>query len=363
MLQFKPIFLVSLLLVAVLVFLSGCSQFKDLKPGTVKQVSELPKAAVVDREVVMIPNATLGPVIPKPYCIGSYDILTINMNGVSDLSVGGDDSGKSSVGRGKKAAGATVDASGVIYLPQIGALKVAGLTVSQAQDAVRVAYLKYYKNPWVVIDIVEHRSKPIYLLGQFKNPGVYYMDRPMTVIEGIALGSGFDSTADLSGARITRRNGVVPIDLNSILSKGLLDSGRQHWLEAGDTIYIPDTRNQQVFVFGSVKKPGPVPIPPSGINLSQAIASAELADLGYDFKHVRIIRSVSATQGELLVVDFERILRGDALPITLKAGDVVYVPRSNVGDWNTAIAEMLPSLQAISTLLQPFVNIKYLTNN
>jgi polysaccharide export outer membrane protein len=76
--------------------------------------------------------------------------------------------------------------------------------------------------------------------------------------------------------------------------------------------------------------------------------------------YVRIIRSYSATRGELMVVDFEKIMRGDALPLALRNGDIVYVPKSHLGDWNDAINEILPSLQAISAILQPFVQIKYL---
>jgi polysaccharide export outer membrane protein len=109
-----------------------------------------------------------------------------------------------------------------------------------------------------------------------------------------------------------------------------------------------------------VKKPGPVPMLQGGLNLAQAIGSAELRDTGYDFKHVRIIRSLSTTRGELLVIDFDKILRGEALPLPLMAGDIIYVPRSNLGAWNDAINEILPTLQAISAVLQPFVQIEYL---
>ena len=41
----------------------------------------------------------------------------------------------------------------------------------------------------------------------------------------------------------------------------------------------------------------------------------------------------------------------------------IYVPRSRVGNWNEAIEELLPSLQVISALLSPFVQIEYLRNN
>ena len=33
------------------------------------------------------------------------------------------------------------------------------------------------------------------------------------------------------------------------------------------------------------------------------------------------------------------------------------------GTWNDALAELLPTLQAISAALQPFVSIKYLSDN
>ncbi len=125
-------------------------------------------------------------------------------------------------------------------------------------------------------------------------------------------------------------------------------------------VEIAEYRNRQVFVFGAVKKPGPVTIFPGGMNLAQAIATAELRDMGYDFRHIRIIRSLTPTQGELIVVDFDPVLRGKTVPIQLQEGDIVYVPKSSGGNWNEVIAEILPSLQAVSYMLQPFVNIKYL---
>ncbi len=63
-----------------------------------------------------------------------------------------------------------------------------------------------------------------------------------------------------------------------------------------------------------------------------------------------------------MVVDFDKILRGDAMPFPLQQGDIIYVPKSGLGTWNDAINEILPSLQAFSALLQPFVSIKYLSD-
>ncbi len=145
--------------------------------------------------------------------------------------------------------------------------------------------------------------------------------------------------------------------------KKIREAARQYLKDPWVVAEILEYRAKQVFVFGAVKKPGPVPMMPAGLSLAQAIATAELRDAGHDFRHVRIIRSLSATRGELIVVDFDGILRGDALPFPLKDGDIVYVPKNAFGTWNDAISEMLPSLQLVSSVLQPFVQIKYLRNS
>lgn len=334
--------------------ITGCAGYVDLPAGTVKPISGWLESAVVEKQGVSVPELPVEPPPSKDYVIGPNDVLYINIEGRPEFMVTGTSSNS-------KIQGSRVDGNGTIQLPIAGAVHVAGLTVSGAQARIRQVLLTYLKDPWVVVEIAEYKSQPLYLLGQFRAPGTVYMDRPLTLAQGIALGNGFDITADLRGARLNRGNRTLPVDIYELLVNGNLKQNA--WLQPGDTIFIPDNRNSQVFIFGAVKKPGPVTMLQGGLNLAQAIGSAELRDTGYDFKHIRIIRSLSATQGELIVVDFDRILRGEAMPFPLMAGDIVYVPRSHLGRWNDAIAEILPSLQAVSALLQPFVNIKYLTKN
>ncbi|MRR06898.1 MAG: sugar transporter [Deltaproteobacteria bacterium] len=342
------------LLASSLALLSGCAGYSDLPAGTIKPISGWLDSAVVEKQEVSVDECLIAPPPAPDYLIGANDVLYINIEGRPEFMV-------TPTGGNSKIQGSRVDGSGAIQLPIAGAVQVAGLTVAQAQAKIREKLRTYLKDPWVVVEVAEYKSHPLYLLGQFRSPGTVYMDRPLNLSQGIALGNGFDITADLRGARINRGNRILPVDVYDLLVKGCAQNNI--WLQAGDTIFIPDNRNQQVFVFGAVKKPGPITMLQSGLNLAQAIGSAELRDTGYDFKHVRIIRSLSPTRGELLVVDFDRILRGEAVPLPLMAGDIIYVPRSHIGRWNDVIAEILPSLQAVSAVLQPFVNIKYLTDN
>ena len=388
------IFTVVFLLSITFLMLTGCAMYRDISPGTVKKIpvgdavaqsetkanssivfkngrwqknsivakSEIKtNSSIVTEETVVVFPLEEPPPAPD-YIVGPADVLFINVSGKPEFSSLGSGSvlGTASTIRNavQQPTGSRVDGNGNIQLPFLGTVHVGGMSLPQIQNRILEAAKKYIKDPWVVVEIGDYKSHSLYLLGQFRNSGIFYMDRPLNLLQGIALGNGYDSTADLSSARLIRDKKTVPVDINDLLTKG--DQRQNIWLKSDDTIYIPDSKNQFVFVFGAVKKGGPVAIPPGGLTLPQAIATAELRDTGHDFRYIRIIRSLSATRGELMVVDFDKILRGEAMPLMLRQGDIVYVPKNGFGNWNDALNEILPSLQVFSAVLQPFVSIKYL---
>ena len=344
-----------LYILAAALLLGGCSHYRDLPAGSVKVLT----APIVERQEVNLAPPPLDPPPSLDYVIGVNDVLTVNMQG-QEFSTG-------NYGLDSKSSSSTipqsrVDGNGNIQLPYLGAVKASGLTVSQLQESLRQRLKKYFAEPWAVVEISAYKSQPLHLLGQFRASGTVYLDRPQTLLQGISLGNGFTDNAYLKSARLSRGNEILPVDVYDLLVNG--NPRHNVWLKPGDTIFIPDNRNQQVYVFGAVKKPGTLAIPPQGsLNLAQAIANAELRDIGYDFRYVRIIRPLSPTRGELLVVDFDRIMRGETMPMLLQEGDIIYVPKSALGDWNDAIAEILPSLQAVGAIIQPIVNVKYLFKN
>ena len=254
-----------------------------------------------------------------------------------------------------------MDETGCVRLPLIGSVPLAGLSAARAEEKLLTAYKPIVKEPWITVNVVEHRSRPLYLFGSFKNPGIVYMDRPLTLLQGIAQADGIDNGAALRSARLTRNGKVQPVDIYDLLADG--DQRQNVWLHPGDAIYLPDKSVEQVFIFGAVNKAGQVGMINGQLSLAQAIAASTPLSTGYDFTHVRIIRSLSPTRGELMVVDFDRIMRGKALPLMLVNGDVIYLPRTPLGSWNDAIADILPSLSAISGILQPYVTLKFITNN
>jgi polysaccharide export outer membrane protein len=289
---------------------------------------------------------------PDPeYRVGPHDMLHVH---VQRLSVTPE--GNIPMGTPPGAGVTRVDGAGFIQLPFAGRRQVAGLTLAEIREQLTTAYAAVAADPEVVVELVNARSQQLYLVGQFRKPGVVAIERPMDVLSTLAAGEGLTPDADLSGARVLRKGELLPIDLYRLLEEG--DFGQNVWLQPGDTIYVPDESDQIVFVVGDVLAPGVIPMVNGRLTLNQALATAgAVRDSGNDWEYVRIIRSLSPTRGELLVVDYLAMLEGRALPFPLRAGDVIYVPRSGWGNWNDALNAILPSLQTVGAILNPFVSL------
>ena len=62
---------------------------------------------------------------------------------------------------------------------------------------------------------------------------------------------------------------------------------------------------------------------------------------------IRIIRTASPRQGDLIVMDAMQMSSGHGLDVPMEPGNVVFVPRTALGNWNVAIGQILSSLQVI----------------
>ncbi len=78
---------------------------------------------------------------------------------------------------------------------------------------------------------------------------------------------------------------------------------------------------------------------------------------------VRVIRAHSPVSGELFVVDFTRILEGEAMDMALQPGDIVYMPVNGIGGWNDVVEAISPTILLFSRALDPFVLAKALEND
>jgi polysaccharide biosynthesis/export protein len=307
-------------------------------------------------------KAVVGERPDDAYRIGPGDSLLVAVYGHPELSIA---SYAGAGVAGGRASGFIVDNDGSIQLPLIGSVRIAGKTSEEVRTYLEARLSEFLREPRVTVQVSWNGSIRYYLLGQFTDPGVKFSDRPMRLMEALALGGSIAlPTASLRGAYVARAGKRLPIDFERLLRQG--DLRYNIPLRSGDVVFVPDNAGDQVFVFGGVIGErggmGAVPFVNGQLEILQALAQA-----GFGFREraqgvlseTRVIRS-QGDHGTLYVVDVERIVEGEAATFRLMPGDVIFVPTTAVTDWNLALEQILPTLQLFSGLLTPFVQIKYL---
>lgn len=236
--------------------------------------------------------------------------------------------------------------------------KVDGLTARQIEDRLVVELRKLIREPRVSIRVKEFRSKTVTVLRSGPGSGVYPLMGRTTLIQMVTRTGGFTRDDDLGNVTVARRDGrVLQANLFDILVRGELK--RDIVLDAGDTIYIPARRvdsEDNIFVFGEVTAPGTYPRH-EGMTIVEALSAAK----GYKkdtakLSEVRVIRGGLANPN-ILTTDMDALLmHGDLTKdIPLQRGDIVFVPRDRIGNWNAFLAKIRPTLEFIVLPFYPFI--------
>lgn len=138
-----------------------------------------------------------------------------------------------------------VSPDGVITMPLAGSVKVAGLGVVEAEQALTDRLKRFLISPQVSIFIAEYGNKQVYVLGEVAKPGSYPLptEAGLTVIEAITLAGGFSQYAAPDKTRIIRKkpggSSNIPIDISAVTKRG--DKSKDLQLEPNDVVYVPES--------------------------------------------------------------------------------------------------------------------------
>ena len=135
-----------------------------------------------------VPSSLSAELDDAALALGPNDVLRVGVYGHPELSTP-----LTSTASG--AVGTRVDAEGNLSLPLAGDVRVGGMSLAEAREAVRAAYAVYLKDPRVDVSVVEYGARRFYLYGEVREPGAYPIDRPLTLYQALALGKGFTTAA------------------------------------------------------------------------------------------------------------------------------------------------------------------------
>jgi polysaccharide export outer membrane protein len=227
-----------------------------------------------------------------------------------------------------------LDASGGIDLPLIGRVEGAGLTVDELRGRIRERLDEYVRDPQVSVEIVAFHSQSVSVMGAVKNPGVFYLEGPTTLVTAISLAGGVSSDG-ADAVEVSRAKDCgFPLPGSRPSGAGGL-SASLRVAKLADILACPDDvlsvpRARLVYVLGEVKKPGGFMLRDGeSISALQALSLAEGPEHSAGLKHARLLRPV-AGQGVRAEkeIDLSKILSGQAADVPLAADDVLFVPGS-----------------------------------
>lgn len=130
----------------------------------------------------------------------------------------------------------TIDGQGYVDMPNLGRIKIAGLSISAAQTAIEAGYHSHdiYTRPTITIAMGTQR-RWINVDGEVKNPQRIAYKPELTVLASIIAAGGFSSSADEHKVRLLRADEVMVIDIKKVQADPSLDIP----VEPGDRIQVP----------------------------------------------------------------------------------------------------------------------------
>ena len=250
---------------------------------------------------------------------------------------------------------------GMIGFAFMGQVKLSGLTIGEGAEKIRDGLAPYLKNPVVSITVTDIQSETATIAGACAKPGVYGISNSTLLADLYALAgssavrlfNGVDvDVADLEHSLIFRKGEILPVDFQKAIQGG--DMLHNIRIRKGDYVFIAQRLESSVTICGEVIHPHKR-LYEQGMGLIETLTAAGwMKDTHW--KHVIIIRDGLA-HPRMYKVDVDGILAGKCRNITLKAGDIVYVPKDDISEYNVFVKKLLPTAQLFSLVTSRFSSV------
>lgn len=130
-----------------------------------------------------------------------------------------------------------VDRQGQVTLPEVGAVKVAGMELPDATVAIRTALGKAYRDLERLTVVIKDRKLLVTVLGYVKTPGAVELPGDATIQMALTTAGGLAQGAQLDRLQLRRGREQTSFDYKKYLDTG--DPSLLPELQPLDTIFVP----------------------------------------------------------------------------------------------------------------------------
>lgn len=130
---------------------------------------------------------------------------------------------------------------GGVSFPLAGDLAAAGGTVEDLRRTLDERLRKYIPDPVVTVAVKATTGNRIYVVGKVNRPGDFLLNRPLDVMQALAMAGGATPFADTNDVRVLRREAGQ----QTVIRFRYEDVAKGHRLEqnvllrSGDTVVVP----------------------------------------------------------------------------------------------------------------------------
>ena len=167
----------------------------------------------------------------------SFRLFTNNGHILIDFSSGEDNLGATQRLGNNNFVTYLVESNGMVELPTLGRVSLAGFTILEAEKKLEEMYEKFYKGPFVMLNVVNQRVVVSTGAGGASQV-VNLTNNNISVIEALSLAGGIADRGNASRIKVIRKEGddikVFKIDLSTI--EGVEDGNMI--VQAEDIIYV-----------------------------------------------------------------------------------------------------------------------------
>jgi len=278
------------------------------------------------------------PARDEEYRIGKGDEITIDFAGRVDMQ-----------------AKLVVGPDGRITLPLGGDIMLAELTRHEAAKAIETLLTPYYANLVAQVTITKYTANRVVLVGAVDRPGTYTFDGTPTLLEVLGRG-GVEAGPNRSGQtpevnQIPERcaiyrgsEQVVWVELRALMESG--DPLADLRLRRDDVVYVPSISERFISVLGEVQHPGAIPLAHNSTVASLLAQAGGITDHAGNNAHIQII---DPANGVSRVLTLKEVLDpAKSLEVTLRPGEILYVPKSGFYRATYVLERLSPLITAAS---------------
>jgi polysaccharide biosynthesis/export protein len=227
-----------------------------------------------------------------------------------------------------------VTRDGLMFIPDVGQMAVAGLTMRQLEDRLYSRLSQVYSGvgrtdgatTQFSTTLGQLRANQVFIMGEVERPGAYQVSSVATVFNALYLARGPSNHGSFREIQVWRGDRMIrTVDLYRYLLYG--DSRDDIRLEQGDRIFMPPAR-EQIGIKGAVRRPAIYELLP-GEGMRELVTFAGGFEARALLRRVqidRIARPGEARPGVdrmLVDVDVARVAEGEQ--VDLRDGDLVQV--------------------------------------